>query len=258
MKTHRIIIVFGIILLSGTMIAQIPDNTEVQESANNIISSWINKNPPDWTRGILLAFLGFAGALFTVFGFIGGAIPGTAGQVRIEKDEATLDLWSEQLGQLITHHSDKTNTISALQTAVNNLRDDVRKDKWSQFMIAALLYVFLGFVFAALLADDWLEALIIGAGWTGIVGAMGLKKDQAERKTIKDKSNNELREVNRVLLEKLTQKSQSPAMSKRESGLAETFEKTYPGVGTEQTMLDTEIKEWIEKVNTNSKIANRL
>jgi len=72
------------------------------------------------------------------------------------------------------------------------LRDDLRSDMRQQFALAATLYVVLGAFFAAALAQDLLQALVIGAGWTAYLGAFGLKRDYAERKLIKDKATEEL------------------------------------------------------------------
>ena len=44
----------------------------------------------------------------------------------------------------------------------------------------------LGAFFATLLARDILQALVIGAGWTTLLGTLGLKKDYADRKSTKD------------------------------------------------------------------------
>jgi hypothetical protein len=47
---------------------------------------WAAADPPDWGRKALFAGLGLAGALVTVFGLIGGVVPGTAGKAKIEAD----------------------------------------------------------------------------------------------------------------------------------------------------------------------------
>jgi hypothetical protein len=148
--------------------------------------TWARTTPPDWGRGALFAGLGLVGALVTVFGLIGGAVPGTAGQAKIDADTARLERLSEQLEKLITTSRPDAAAIGAVESAVNNLRDDLRAERWRQFGIAAVFYAVLGAAVSTLLATDLLQALVIGAGWTSFLGALGLKRDYAERKELKD------------------------------------------------------------------------
>jgi len=64
--------------------------------------------------------------------------------------------------------------------------------QYGQFGLAAGLYAILGAFFAAMLARDLLQAILIGAGWTAYLGALGLKKDYAQRKSIKDEATEKL------------------------------------------------------------------
>ena len=148
--------------------------------------TWATTPSPDWGKGALFAALGLAGALVAIFGFIGGAIPGTAGQAKIDADTERLDRLSQHLEELVAKSEPDASAISAVETTVNNLRDDLRGERWRQFWIGAVLYAILGAVFAAMLAQDILQALVLGAGWTALLGTLGLKKDQEERKAIKD------------------------------------------------------------------------
>jgi hypothetical protein len=43
-----------------------------------------------------------------------------------------------------------------------------------------------GRVFSARLAKDLLQALAVAAGWTALLGTVGLRNDYAERKAVKD------------------------------------------------------------------------
>jgi hypothetical protein len=42
------------------------------------------------------------------------------------------------------------------------------------------------------LAQDLLQAFVIGAGWTGLIGSYGLRTDYAQRKSRKDQALNEV------------------------------------------------------------------
>lgn len=148
--------------------------------------TWARTTPADWGRGALFAGMGVVGALITIFGLIGGAVPGTAAQAKIDADTARLERLSEQLEKLITSSAPDAAVIKVVESAVNNLRDDLRAERWRQFGIAAVLYAVLGAAVSTLLATDILQALVIGAGWTSFLGVLGLKRDYAERKELKD------------------------------------------------------------------------
>jgi hypothetical protein len=121
-----------------------------------------------------------------LYGLIGGAVPGTAGQAKIDADAARLERLTEQLEKLINNPPHDAAAIKAIEGTVNSLRDDLRSERWNQFVIATIVYAVLGAAISTILAKDILQALVIGAGWTGFLGTLGLKKDYSERKEIKD------------------------------------------------------------------------
>ncbi|HIH44398.1 MAG TPA: hypothetical protein HA257_04780 [Candidatus Methanoperedenaceae archaeon] len=148
--------------------------------------AWASGPSPDWKLGALFSVLGVIGALVTIFGLIGGAVPGTAGQAKIDANNKQLEKWTGELERMITAPDKDPEVIKAVESTVNNLRDDIRAEMWRQFALAAFIYAILGGFFAALLARDMLQALVVGAGWTGFLGSLGLKSDFKERKAIKD------------------------------------------------------------------------
>jgi len=149
---------------------------------------WAQSSPPEWGKGALFAGLGLAGALVTTFGLVGGAVPGTAGSVRIDENNAQLERLTSRLEDLIKADPPNPPAISAVQGAVDNYRKDLRKEQWRLFAVAGFLYAILGAFFATLLAKDILQAIVIGAGWTGLAGTLGLKKDYESRKATKDEA----------------------------------------------------------------------
>ena len=184
------LLVMGMLcMLSGVAVAQVREtDLSTERFEEGEILTWLRSNPPDWSKGGILAGLGLVGALVTLFGLIGGVVPGTAGQARIDADSKRLEVMSTRLDELIANSASSPATIEAVKSAVNELRDDLRSEKWSQFAIAAFLYAILGASLAAILSDTFLQAIVIGAGWTGLVGSLGLKKDHAARDAIKDEA----------------------------------------------------------------------
>lgn len=196
-----ILIVFASLLVTGSALAQGPEPIEVAD-----LFVWAQTAPPDWGRGALFAGLGLIGALVTVFGLVGGAVPGTAGQARIDADTGRLEEMSKRLEELIKAPKPDAKVIEQVRKAVNELRDDLDRERWRQFRIATVLYALLGSFFSALMARDMLQALVIGAGWTSLIGTLGLKRDYAERKAIKDTALEKSLSTNKALKTKAERK----------------------------------------------------
>lgn len=193
------ILVAGMVIaVTGAVSAQEPESSEKNIEPVTVFS-WAASDPPDWKQGGFYLLLGAFGALVTVYSLIGAALPGTAGQVKIDIHTIHLENMSEQLKKLVDTSPHDTEAINAVGKVVNDLRDDLWKERWRQFGIAAMLYVFLGAFFSVLLAQDMLQALVIGAGWTGLTGTLGLKKDYEKRKSIKDAA---MRKEIELLMEK--------------------------------------------------------
>jgi hypothetical protein len=177
------------VILAGTMLLLPNVVLAVQQQPIEVTNlfDWATSDPPDWARGGLYAALGLVGALVTVFGLIGGAVPGTAGSAKIIAGLKRVEEREKVLDGLIKDSAVRNpEEIRAVELAANNLRDDVRDARRRQFILAASLYAILGAFFAALLAGDLLQALLVGAGWTAYLGALGLKSEYSERKSLKD------------------------------------------------------------------------
>lgn len=209
------------LLWMGTALAQETGQITVAK-----LFIWASETPPDWSRGALFSALGLVGALVTIFGVVGGAVPGTAGQAEIDAGSARLLRLSERLEQLISASPVDSPAVQAIEKTVNNLRDDLRTERWRQFGIAAVLYVILGAFFAALLAQDILQALVMGAGWTAFLGTLGLKKDYSVRKTRKDDALDAGIEQYRQALERVRELEQSLRTATGREPVAPAFEIT--------------------------------
>lgn len=64
----------------------------------------------------------------------------------------------------------------------------MNRDRRQQFVTASFFYVVLGTLFASAVAQDLLQAIGIGGGWTGIVGSFALKQDHLKRAERKDEA----------------------------------------------------------------------
>lgn len=265
MKTPKFLSVYILFLLlvgAQIVIAQAPTQ-DIEPKDPAIWFSWYFATTPDWKQGGVLLLLGFVGSLVTIFGFIGGSIPGIAGQVKIDKDEATLELLTKNLEQLIvTNVGDPQNgnaaLISAVQETVNNLRDDLRQERWRQFFIASVLYSFLGAMFATMLADDFLEAIVVGAGWTALIGTLGLKKDYAERKAIKDESSKESQEVIKELVQELSAIGRSNGLTEQSFVPSPRNNLINLSSILDTSGIDPKLQKWIAGVYNKTIVANRL
>jgi len=151
---------------------------------------WVDGSQINWFAGTLLALSGLIGALVTIYGLVGTVMPGTSGQIRLDIDEIRLEKLKEKQDSLWAKEgTDDFNVESAkaMDFTVKSLQTYLSKERWRQFGLAAFLYAILGAFFAALLSGGVLEALLIGAGWTAYLGAIGLKKSNEERGAYKDR-----------------------------------------------------------------------
>jgi signal transduction histidine kinase len=168
---------------------------------------WATGDSIDWSEGGILAGFGLMGALFTVFTLVGGAVPGTAGQAEIEADTKRLSLWTDELGKRITNNNPgRASEMEAINASVSELRTAVTRERWRQFVVASVLYILLGAFAATVLAQDLLQAIAIGAGWTAIIGSLGLKRDYSKRIETKDEALDSLKKH----IDQLLQRSKAP------------------------------------------------
>ena len=111
---------------------------------------------------------------------------GLPAKAQIDADQKRLERLTQELQDLITADGLPAKDIGKVNEAVTNFRRDLTRERWRQFLLASVLYVALGAFFAAVVAQDLLQAVAIGAGWTGIAGTLGLKQDYSQRKDTKD------------------------------------------------------------------------
>ncbi|HSN86013.1 MAG TPA: hypothetical protein VL025_04610, partial [Thermoanaerobaculia bacterium] len=95
-----LLVVGMLCMIAGIAVAQ-PEGADLptERFEKGEILTWLTSNPPDWSKGGVFAGLGLIGALVTLFGLIGGAVPGTAGQARIDADSKRLEVMSTRLDE---------------------------------------------------------------------------------------------------------------------------------------------------------------
>lgn len=186
-----IITMFFMLFIINTVVAE-PEVTKTPLLTNITLLSWAKEPQIDWFSGLALALAGLVGALVTIFFLIGGVVPGTAGQVDIDYDTQQLKSYKEKLNDLWNKEPVDLPKATELKSMVNDFNDRLNKERWHQFTLAAAIYIVIGAFFATLLAQDMLQALLIGAGWTGYIGAIGLKQDRDERGSRKNEEIDEL------------------------------------------------------------------
>lgn len=158
---------------------------------------------PDWGQGGLLAGLGIVASLVTVYSAVGGVLPGTAGQPRLEAMQTMVGQLEARLLELAQTSPADTAAIDSIGKVTHDLRADFARDRTRQFVLGGLLYLLGSAAAAAIFATDLVQALVIGAGWTGIVGAYVVKQDANARGEVKDSIITEQQEIISMLAAKV-------------------------------------------------------
>lgn len=119
---------------------------------------------------------------------------------------------------------------------INENEDRLERERKSVRIQGLILYLFIGGVMAAILANGVVEAVAFGAGWTGFIGMFGIKNDSDERRKRRDEIDKEDREY----LETLPEKIQEVYNRGRSDGAEEIVEKIAK-------IENTTVKEIIKK-----------
>lgn len=155
--------------------------------------------PNDISIGVLFAFLGVAGAAIMVYlGEWDKLIAKSARILEIEDRIAS----NRKIANEIKDPGE-VETRRKWEDIIN--RDENRLDTERRFVrnLGIILYLFIGGVIAAILANSMVEAIAFGAGWTSFIGIFGIKKDSEERRKLRDKEDNEeLKYIDEILTEK--------------------------------------------------------
>ncbi len=162
--------------------------------------------PDNWGQGLLYFVLGLAGALVTVYLFLGEMLPSMGGQVEYERIRLALERYVERREEMLKLRNDAVQGRAEREydlVALNELSDDLhemaellekrlRSERWRLFALGFPIYLVLGGFFAAGLATNFMEAIIIGFGWTLIADRLGMERQNAQLQVIREKRVNEL------------------------------------------------------------------
>ncbi len=199
------------ILLGGTLpaAAQQPTPAPTGQTGPGEISGticpWAFKTggfSQNWTEGLTYFILGIIGALATVYLFVGEFLPSMGGKAEYELLKIELENTKKLRDHTLAFRADAIeNGVPPLPTdkinALNDLSDDYEKtidrlekqlsqERWRLFLLAFPIYIFLGGFFATAFSLNYLQAVLIGFGWTIVADRIGLSREEAAKKDIRD------------------------------------------------------------------------
>ncbi|CEG12536.1 membrane hypothetical protein [groundwater metagenome] len=138
--------------------------------------------PSDIQTGFFLFMLGIAGAMIMVF--IGGWDKLMARNARIIEIEEEI---REKREIASTFKDNKTADRKMWEEMINGDEDRLDKERSFNRTTGIVLYLIIGGVVATIMATNMVEAVAFGAGWTAIIGVFGIKKDDENRKDVREK-----------------------------------------------------------------------
>ncbi len=195
-------------------------NTLQVNATKTEVLQWFPGEP---TTGLLLFFLGVFGALVTIYFYKEGDLfPAMGSAARIKSHEIAISQLKKRVDELRTRWDaeikdlnamieqyDKGDKVDVLEKKiegqkvqieeiakrVRQLEEDlgskerlIDSERKSVLTTGMIFYVFLGGMFATVLGKDFLQAIIIGAGWTSFVSVLGLKKEQQTIRELREEA----------------------------------------------------------------------
>ncbi|MDY0387957.1 MAG: hypothetical protein RBT65_12695 [Methanolobus sp.] len=109
-------------------------------------------------------------------------------------------------------------------------REELNKEKKFFRIMGIIIYLFVGGIVASILANSMLEAVALGAGWTGLIGVFGIKKDVEERmKRVDADASHDLQTVEMIKknYEDKINKTRSKMIKEYEDKVVETYSNGY-------------------------------
>jgi hypothetical protein len=176
----------GLWFADGTIALTVDNGSVAPRETAQVDAASLLSWYPDWSKGALLAGLGLVASLVTVYSAVGGVLPGTAGVPRLEAMQTMVGQLEARLLELAQASPADTAAIDSIGKVTHDLRDDFARDRNRQFALGGLLYLVGSAMAVAIFATDLVQALVVGAGWTGIVGAYVVKQDANARGEAKD------------------------------------------------------------------------
>ncbi|HYN50730.1 MAG TPA: hypothetical protein VES62_07375 [Thermoleophilaceae bacterium] len=205
-------------------------------SSDGDILGWAFNNgqfDPDWVVGGGFFVLGLFGALITAYLFLGEFLPAMGGRAGYLKREAEIGLFKKRLEDTVRRREQyvagepgaptdaqlaATERLGTeLQAMIHEYERGQSRQFWRLAAVGFPMYVLLGGLTAALLATSLLQALIIGFAWPAIVDRIGLGKQMAVTKELKNEEIDNLQRKAEALVRDLAASRQRE--SKTEASL---------------------------------------
>lgn len=175
-------------------------NPDTASDIASLLEWYTAAGGPDWELGIALAIAGVIGASVTVYLLLGDFLPAMGGRARITALEVELEdvrrRKQESISRrekLLAEPTPDTDRIRGEEQVtadyaaeVDRLSTTVRSETRRLQAMGIPLYLLLGGVFAAVVADDLLQAAIVGFGWTAVASRLGFRSEQAEAARLSD------------------------------------------------------------------------
>ncbi len=148
----------------------------------NISSMAVSTMPMWWPDNIIV------GILFLILGICGAAVMVYIGEwdklmgksARIIEIENEIDV-KREIANKITDPKD-VDARKKFEDMINEDEDRLDRERKDIRTKGMVLYLLIGGVVAAILANSMVEAVGFGAGWTGLIGVFGIKKDNELQK----------------------------------------------------------------------------
>jgi hypothetical protein len=155
-----------------------------------------------WPTNILL------GIFFFVLGVVGASIMVYLGEwerllgksariLEIEAEIASKRSIADQIKD-----PDEAEKRRKWEEMINEDEDRLDRERRTVRSQGVILYLFIGGILAAILANSLVEAVAFGAGWTGFLGMFGIKKDSEERRKYRNEEDDKALENFKTLAEK--------------------------------------------------------
>lgn len=151
--------------------------------------------PNDIIIGIFFFFLGIGGAMIMVYlGDWEKLMWKGVRIIEIEEDIKEKRKLANKLKEDETRYKETWELIHMDQ-------DRLDKERKFNITLRMILYLLIGGVVATILANSTIEAVVFGAGWTGLIGVFGIKKDSEKRAKVREeettKQEEDFREISR-------------------------------------------------------------